>query len=201
LRVAVFAPDPLRHDGIVALLADADGLSVQPFQVDREQDVIVIVTNEITRDTIKAVLLARRIFDSPSVVVADERIDIDLEAAVEAGVVSAMHIAEATTRRLADAIEQAAGTGPGPTAESADLAGQVRQIRRLSVEQQGKPHFSEREIVLLRHLADGCDTNEVAKNMHLSERTVKYLLWGVMRRFHLRNRAHAVAFAIQADVI
>jgi DNA-binding NarL/FixJ family response regulator len=200
LRVAILAADHVRHAGITTMLESQEGLAVRPFRVNRGQDVIVIVANEITRARLTAVALARRTFESPSIVIADERIDIDFEAAIEAGVVSALHVGEATAERVVEAIGQAVVGARSPALSKA-LVGQVQKIRRFPVEHRAKPDLSYREITLLRQFADGCSTNEVARNMQLSERMVKYLLSRIMQRFDLRNRAHAVAFAIRAGVI
>jgi DNA-binding NarL/FixJ family response regulator len=54
---------------------------------------------------------------------------------------------------------------------------------------------------VLRHLAEGSNTADITKKMHISERTVKYILWNIMQRVGLRNRVHAVAFAIRAGHI
>jgi DNA-binding NarL/FixJ family response regulator len=61
--------------------------------------------------------------------------------------------------------------------------------------------FTEREIEVLRLLAEGYDTAEVADRLAYSERTVKNVLHDVTSRFNLRNRCHAVAYAVRAGVI
>jgi DNA-binding NarL/FixJ family response regulator len=201
VRVGIFSPDRLRHAGITAMLENAEGLSTRPFQVNQRHDVIVVVANDITKDRIKPVTLAWRLFDTPSVVIADERIEFDADAAADAGVVSAMHLRDATTERVADAVRRAADIGVGSAARPDGLISQVLRIQRYPVDHDAKPDLSQSEIVVLRQFAAGSSTLEVARDMQLSERTVKYLLWRLMQRFDLHNRAHAVAFAIRAGVI
>ena len=201
LRVAILAPDQVRRAGITAMLARRQGLSVRPFQANQAHDVVVVVTNEITSATMKAVTQAKRLFDSPSIIIADERIDIDLKAALEAGVVAAMHLGEATAENVADAIGRAIVIGARSPAGPKALVGQVQKIQRFPVDHHAKPDLSHRETTVLRLYADGCSTQEVAHTLQLSERTVKYLLGRIMQRFDLRNRAHAVAFAIRAGLI
>ena len=50
-------------------------------------------------------------------------------------------------------------------------------------------------------LADGLDTQQIAGKLSYSERTVKNVLHGLMHRLQLRNRAHAVAFALREGYI
>jgi DNA-binding NarL/FixJ family response regulator len=54
---------------------------------------------------------------------------------------------------------------------------------------------------VLKLLADGLDTAEVARRLSYSERTVKNVLQDVTRRHNLRNRTHAVAFALRQGFI
>ncbi len=51
------------------------------------------------------------------------------------------------------------------------------------------------EIDVLRLLADGHDTGEIARQLSFSERTVKNVVHDVTTRLQLRNRSHAVANA------
>lgn len=57
--------------------------------------------------------------------------------------------------------------------------------------------LSEREVEVLRLVAEGNDTNEIARTLCYSERTVKNVIHDVTSRLHLRNRPHAVAFALR----
>jgi DNA-binding NarL/FixJ family response regulator len=61
--------------------------------------------------------------------------------------------------------------------------------------------FSSREVDVLRLVAEGYDTEEIARMLAYSERTVKNVIHGVTARFNLRNRCHAVAYAVRAGVI
>ena len=61
--------------------------------------------------------------------------------------------------------------------------------------------LTEREAAVLRLLADGYDTAEVGRRLFYSERTVKNIIHDVTSRLELRNRAHAVAYAIREGLI
>jgi DNA-binding CsgD family transcriptional regulator len=58
-----------------------------------------------------------------------------------------------------------------------------------------------REVDVLRLIADGLDTAEIADRMKYSERTVKNILYAMMTRLNLRNRSHAVAYAMRSGII
>jgi DNA-binding NarL/FixJ family response regulator len=61
--------------------------------------------------------------------------------------------------------------------------------------------LTEREVAVLRLIADGLDTAEVGRRLYFSERTVKNVIHDVTTRFDLRNRSQAVAYAIRQGLI
>ena len=63
------------------------------------------------------------------------------------------------------------------------------------------PGWSTREIEVLRLLAHGLSTREVARRLAYSERTIKNVVFDLTTRHGLRNRTHAVAVAVRAGVV
>ncbi|MEU3772828.1 helix-turn-helix transcriptional regulator [Streptomyces sp. NPDC032472] len=61
--------------------------------------------------------------------------------------------------------------------------------------------LSERERSVLRLVADGHETNEIAKQLCYSPRTVTTVVHDITQRFRLRNRAHAVAYALRVGLL
>ena len=61
--------------------------------------------------------------------------------------------------------------------------------------------LNPREVKVLRLMSEGLDTAEIAQRLCYSQRTVKNIIYGVNNRLHLRNRPHAVAYAMRAGVI
>jgi DNA-binding CsgD family transcriptional regulator len=61
--------------------------------------------------------------------------------------------------------------------------------------------MSAREVEILRLVAEGLDTGEIAVKLSYSERTVKNALHDVTTRLQLRNRSHAVAYALKQGLI
>lgn len=54
---------------------------------------------------------------------------------------------------------------------------------------------------MLRLIAEGRQCDEIATELCYSERTVRYILYGAMKRLRTRTRAHAVSYAIRAGLI
>ncbi|MFJ3669669.1 response regulator transcription factor [Streptomyces sp. NPDC090106] len=61
--------------------------------------------------------------------------------------------------------------------------------------------LSDRERSVLRLVADGHETAEIAQRLAYSPRTVTTVVHDITRRFRLRNRAHAVAYALRAGLL
>jgi DNA-binding NarL/FixJ family response regulator len=61
--------------------------------------------------------------------------------------------------------------------------------------------LAKRELDVLRLLAEGGSTREIAATLAYSERTVKNIVHDVLTKMNCRTRAHAVALATQRGVI
>jgi DNA-binding NarL/FixJ family response regulator len=61
--------------------------------------------------------------------------------------------------------------------------------------------LSDRERSVLRLVADGHETAEIAERLAYSPRTVTTVVHDITQRFRLRNRTHAVAYALRAGLL
>jgi DNA-binding NarL/FixJ family response regulator len=61
--------------------------------------------------------------------------------------------------------------------------------------------LTDRETEVLRLVAQGFEVKEIAEKLAHSERTIKRVTHDVLNRFQLRNRAHAIAFALEGGLI
>jgi DNA-binding NarL/FixJ family response regulator len=61
--------------------------------------------------------------------------------------------------------------------------------------------LAQREVDVLRLLAEGLDTVEIANKLSYSERLIKSVIQTVVKRLELRNRTHAVAYAIRVGIL
>lgn len=62
-------------------------------------------------------------------------------------------------------------------------------------------HLLDEDIQLLQLLADGADTAQIAKALHVSERTAKRMISGTLGRLGVRTRTEAAALATAAGVV
>jgi DNA-binding NarL/FixJ family response regulator len=61
--------------------------------------------------------------------------------------------------------------------------------------------WSQRDLSVLRLLADGRSTAGIAEDLAYSESTIKNVIHDLVRQLGARNRAHAVANAIRSGLI
>jgi DNA-binding NarL/FixJ family response regulator len=103
---------------------------------------------------------------------------------------------------FADIVRAARSALNGESALPATMVRAVLdKLRSLSRDQTGWSDLSVREANVLRLLADGLSTAEVAGRLNYSERTIKNVLHDVVTRRGLRNRTQAVAHAIRNGVL
>ncbi|WP_410598229.1 LuxR C-terminal-related transcriptional regulator [Amycolatopsis sp. lyj-90] len=61
--------------------------------------------------------------------------------------------------------------------------------------------LTERQLTVLTLVADGHGNADIARELSCSEHTVKNVIYELMARLQVRNRAHAVAHAVRAGLI
>ncbi|WP_441246658.1 helix-turn-helix transcriptional regulator [Kitasatospora sp. McL0602] len=202
--VVVHAPDPISRAGAESQLRRCLGVEVVPEREGRRGAVALLLADVVDATVTGALRRLVRSGETRVVLVVDQMRESELLDAVECGVGAILWRREATAERLGRAVLAAArGEGDLP----ADLLGRlITQMGRLQRSVQGipglaSPGVSEREADVLRLVAEGWDTAEIAGKLSYSERTVKNVLHGLTTRLNLRNRAHAVAHALREGYI
>jgi DNA-binding NarL/FixJ family response regulator len=203
-RVATYvcARDPVSHAGVASQLRPRPEVTLLDAGDERAK-VAVVVADGVDEETIQ---ILRSLQHGPclSVLVVTHIDDTGLAAAVEAGVAGLVRRAEATPERLAKAVCAAArGEGSVPPDLLGRLLAQVGRLHRQFLTPRGLTlnGMSTRELDILRLIAEGLDTAEIARKLCYSERTVKNALHDVTSRLQLRNRSHAVAYALKQGLI
>ncbi len=196
------ASDPISKAGLNAQLR-AHGQLALVEEIELAA-VGVVVADDVGDDAVRSLReLLREGLDQVALVVT--RLDDEgVLRAVEAGACTIIRRSEATPEHLASVLLAAVqGHGSLPPDLLGSLLSRIGELHR-----HGAPRhelvvngFAEREVEVLRLLAEGLDTAEVAAKLSYSERTVKNVVHDVVTRLHLRNRCHAIAHAIRAGVI
>jgi len=202
--VWVSARDPISEAGVVSQLRPRPEVRIVGRDEDDDALVAVVISDSLDGDTLRMLRAVQRKGFTRTVLVVGQMDDGDLVTAIEAGVVGLVRRNEATSDRLV-AVIRAAATGEGtvPPDLLGRLMDQVGKLQRQVLGPRGLTFtgLAAREIEVLRLIADGYDTGEVARELAYSERTVKNVLHDVTSRLQLRNRSHAVAYALREGLI
>jgi len=196
--------DPISRAGVISQLRTRPELTiVDEMEVD-EATVAVVVTDLLDDDTIRAMRALRR-GDLPRLVLVATVLDESaLVAAAEVGVGGLLRRVDATPDALVRTIRRvAAGDGEIPPDLLGRVLDQLGRLQRQVLAPRGLAFagLTPRETEVLRLVADGFDTAEIAGRMCYSERTVKNVLHDLTTRLQLRNRSHAVAYAVREGLI
>ncbi|MDP7705115.1 MULTISPECIES: response regulator transcription factor [unclassified Mycobacterium] len=168
-RAAVVKPDVVVMD---MRLADGDGVAATTEVL------------EVSPDTRVLVLSA-----------SDERDDV-LEA-VKAGATGYL-VKSASKAELADAVRATAAGRAVFTPSLAGLVlGEYRRIATNPTSDPATPRLTERETEILRFVAKGLSSKQIAERLSLSHRTVENHVQATFRKLQVANRVELTRYAIE----
>ncbi|GAB7028626.1 response regulator transcription factor [Streptomyces sp. NPDC021749] len=204
LSVAVHAGDQITRLALVSYIQQRPYMVLSPTGTACTADVVVAAVGHADDSTMD---LLRRLSPSPGsrfLVIVDGKWYTDLHNALDLGVRAVLFRSDFTWTKFSEAV-RAVGDGQGdlPAALQGRLMDQVRHTHREVLAPRGltASGLTSREIDVLRLVAEGYDLHFIAEKLRYSERTVRNVLYGLMKRLNLRNRTHAVSYAIRSGLI
>lgn len=205
ITVVLRAQDPISQAGVASQLRARPEVTV----VERDDggpapQVVVMVVDAVDDEVLRVLRNIQRTSTCRTVLVTTDIDEQKLVSAAECGVAGVVRRSESTPDHLVQVIGTVArGEGHLPS----DLLGRLlEEVGRLQGQVLGPRglHFTglaAREVDVLRLVAEGYDTADIATKLAYSERTIKNVLHSVMTRLQLRNRSHAVAYAMRQGLI
>jgi DNA-binding NarL/FixJ family response regulator len=124
---------------------------------------------------------------------------VDPTSAMAAAV--AANTANTTNTTGPAAVAEAAGNGTGATAEAASNGAATGAMDAVGATALRRLALTERELQVLRGMADGKSNAEIGRDLFVSEDTVKTHARRLFRKLDARDRAHAVAAAFRAGLV
>jgi DNA-binding NarL/FixJ family response regulator len=202
--VVVRATDPILHNGVCMALRARDDVWLVDGDSADAGTVALLVTDRLDASMTKLLSSLHHQGFHRIVLVAGEVDDNEIMSAIEHGVCAVARRTDAGPDVLVRLIKAAAaGEGALPPDLLGRLLSRVSRLQRQVLQPRGLQigGMSSRETDVLRLVASGMSTQEIADQLCYSQRTVKAILHDVTNRFQLRNRSHAVAYALREGLI
>ncbi|ANN15841.1 helix-turn-helix transcriptional regulator [Amycolatopsis orientalis] len=204
VRVAVHATDMIMQVGLTSFLQSRPELVVVARSELAEQDILLVHTDRMAQELVADLRADPVTAQVSKVLIVGELRESDILSAVECRVVAVLSRAQTCGDRVVETILSVVSRrGLLPAELLGQLLDGVRRLRCDSVDPRGVDlaGLTSREVDVLRLMAEGHDTVEIADKLCYSERTVKNVIYGLTNRLKLRNRPHAVAYAMRAGVL
>ena len=212
VRVLIVDDHDLFRTGLRNLL-EGEGVDVvgeaagggEAVRIVRElaPDVVVMDLNmpqmtgvEATRQIVSVAPLTRVVV----LTISDE--DSDVMDAIIAGACGYL-LKDASVQELMQGIRSAA---IGESLISPGIAAKVlRKIRSSAaqpdIERTIKSELSDREIEVLKLIANGKDNAEIAADLHISPKTVKNHISNILMKLQIENRIQAAVYAVRSGIV
>jgi DNA-binding NarL/FixJ family response regulator len=203
--VVVKATDPILQNGVHMALRTRPEVWLVDDDTTTTPDAVALDDTDRFDDRANHLLKTLQVRGSARIgLSAGELEDTEILTAVEGGVCAVARRTDTTPDVLVRLIKAAsAGEGALPPDLLGRLLNRVSRLQRHVLEPRGLhlAGITNRETEVLRLVASGLSTKEIADKLCYSQRTVKSILHDVTNRFQLRNRSHAVAYALREGLI
>lgn len=204
VKLAIDSYDQLSQHGARAMLRLYRGCRLLTPKRQPAADVVLMIVGVVTEETLTRVADVEMASTNPHmriVLIADVVDEKYVVRLVAHGVVSILCRRHVGARDIIRAVENSrSGRADLPDTMVRALIERVRSMHQ-DDDANSRLGLTVREIHVVRLLADGLSTAEIASNLNYSERTIKNILRNMMARLGLRNRAHVVAHAMRHGVL
>jgi DNA-binding NarL/FixJ family response regulator len=202
-HIRVFSVDdhPLLREGIAAIINNQTDMlmvaqastgceAIQMFR-QHQPDVTLMDLRLPDMSGIDSLIAIRAEFPEAHIIMLTTfEGDVEIRRALEAGARGYM-LKSTPPNELVDVIRQVhAGKKRIPAEVAANLA-----------EHFGDDALTEREIEVLRHIAEGNKNRDIAEQLFISEETVKVHVKHIMEKLAASDRTQAVAIALRRGII
>jgi DNA-binding NarL/FixJ family response regulator len=207
--IAIHATDAIVKAGAAAYLRSQPGIILLPAGAAYRADVIVVFGELAGGETLawmQQMAEQKAVGERRFVLISDEAEGPQLRRAGRCGLISVLsrkgcryeHIVRAVLGLYQGRVELPAA---GFRALLAWSGLEPVQAGPLAPVSENVGHLDAREHDVLRLLADGFSSAEIASRLNYSERTVKNVIYRLLTRLNLRNRSHAVAFMFRSGLL
>ena len=195
----------LAQEPDIDLVGEAgDGAQAVSQAADLLPDVVLLDIRMPKRSGIEACAGIKEVVPSSRILmltISDE--EADLYDAIKAGA-SGYLLKEISTDEVSAAIRAVAG---GQSLISPSMASKLLHEFASMIktkderEQLPAPRLTDREMEVLRLVARGMNNREIAKELYISENTVKNHIRNILEKLQLHSRMEAVVYAVREKIL
>jgi DNA-binding NarL/FixJ family response regulator len=212
IRVAVVDDQELFRRGLTMLLGveedievvgeAGDGVAATELAASAVPDVILMDVRMPKRSGIEACVAIKDIAPTARIImltVSDE--EADLYDAVKNGA-SGYLLKDSSIDEVAQAIRVVAdGQSLISPSMAIKLLDEFKQMSRTDRQQVPSPRLTDRELEVLKLVAQGLNNREIAKRLFISENTVKNHVRNILEKLQLHSRMEAVMYAVREKLL
>jgi DNA-binding NarL/FixJ family response regulator len=212
IRVLICDDHALFRRGLMMVLEAEEGIEVVAEAEDGQEGVTMaeeivpdVVLMDVRMPKMSGIAATRLIAQSlPTtrilmLTVSDE--EDDLYEAVKAGATGYL-LKEISIEEVASAI-RAVVTGQSLITPSmaSKLLAEFNNLAKQAEQRLNVPRLTDRELQVLRLVAQGLSNREVAEQLAISENTVKNHVRNILEKLHLHSRMEAVVYAVREKLL
>jgi DNA-binding NarL/FixJ family response regulator len=212
IRVAVVDDQELFRRGLTMLLTveddidvvgeAGDGVAATELAAATVPDVILMDVRMPKRSGIEACLAIKEVAPTARIImltVSDE--EADLYDAVKNGA-SGYLLKDSSIDEVAQAVRVVAdGQSLISPSMAIKLLDEFKQMSRSDRQQVPTPRLTDRELEVLKLVAQGLNNREIAKRLFISENTVKNHVRNILEKLQLHSRMEAVMYAVREKLL
>jgi DNA-binding NarL/FixJ family response regulator len=192
-----------QEDDIEVVGEAGDGAEAVEKAADLLPDVVLMDVRMPRRSGIEACTAIKDVTPSTRIImltISDE--ENDLYDAIKAGATGYL-LKEITIDEVATAVRAVAGGQSliSPAMASKLLTEFATLVKRDDRQQVPAPRLTDRELEVLRLVARGLNNKEIAKQLFISENTVKNHVRNILEKLQLHSRMEAVVYAVREKLL
>jgi DNA-binding NarL/FixJ family response regulator len=190
------------EDDIEVVGEAGDGVAATELAASAVPDVILMDVRMPKRSGIEACVAIKDVAPTARIImltVSDE--EADLYDAVKNGA-SGYLLKDSSIDEVAQAIRVVAdGQSLISPSMAIKLLDEFKQMSRSDRQQVPSPRLTDRELEVLKLVAQGLNNREIAKRLFISENTVKNHVRNILEKLQLHSRMEAVMYAVREKLL
>ena len=190
------------EDDIEVVGEAGDGVAATELAASAVPDVVLMDVRMPKRSGIEACVAIKEVAPTARIImltVSDE--EADLYDAVKNGA-SGYLLKDSSIEEVAQAIRVVAdGQSLISPSMAIKLLDEFKQMSRTDRQQVPSPRLTDRELEVLKLVAQGLNNREIAKRLFISENTVKNHVRNILEKLQLHSRMEAVMYAVREKLL